>query len=71
MPPTPTNVWQATSGIRASSGGRIVKRLSEAIASLKPQYIKMPDAPETDVIKRKFHDVALISLISKSSISVI
>ena len=44
-----------------------VKRVSEAIASLKPQCIKMPDAPEADVIKRNVYDIALISLISKKN----
>lgn len=45
-------------GISSSSVCRIVKRVSRAIASLRPNYIRMPDAAEAQRLKQQFYDIA-------------
>jgi hypothetical protein len=46
------------SGINVASVCRIVKRVSHAIASLKPDYIQMPTVQAADNAKKQFYDIA-------------
>lgn len=46
------------SGISVASVSRIVKRVSHAIASLKPIYVRMPSGPVTREAKLEFSEIA-------------
>lgn len=46
------------SGVSKSTASRVVKKVSVALASLAPHYIKMPENEEIPIVQQSFYDIA-------------